>query len=150
MEKKSLYTISIAQNVFKNEAKRKTVTLLWVSLHGSSLIPDILFREKTFFFFFLEYQEYLGKNCYVTGNVIWEGDPLRVIAEPEFLALRLETPSREWQNIEGCFYKIVIWFWQPVYPIILTYHCGELQLQVPAMTEKWNGRIFKIKRTAPA
>ena len=59
-------------------------------------------------FFFLEYQEYLGKNCYVTGNVIWEGDPLRVIAEPEFLALRLETPSREWQNIEGCFYKIVI------------------------------------------
>ena len=78
-----------------------------MSLHGSSLIPDILFREKTFFFF-LEYQEYLGKNCYVTGNVIWEGDPLRVIAEPEFLALRLETPSREWQNIEGCFYKIVI------------------------------------------
>lgn len=54
---------------------------------------QIFYSGKRLFFF--EYQEYLGKNCYVTGNVIWEGDPLQVIAEPEFLALRLERPSRE-------------------------------------------------------
>lgn len=37
----------------------------------------------------------------MTGDVIWEGDPLLVIVEPEFLALRLEMPRENSRTLNG-------------------------------------------------
>lgn len=37
----------------------------------------------------------------MTGDVTWEGDPLLVIVEPEFLALRLEIPRENSRTLNG-------------------------------------------------